>query len=522
MSDNLTLESAARRLGLNPDANIFNQYTKKLDDIIWDAAIYCRVSDPLRDETLQTQERYLRKYASINNYHIFDVYKDADSGSYSERPNYVRMLNDIKMGLVNLVLVRSQDRYARDLMEICRQIVCEFKLQGVRFIAMIENIDNFVTDESKIIMTALTSQEFLVTTSRKTREALKQIASDGYYIGSQAPYGYNKLKADAHNKLIRATDGSAETVERIFNMYIGGSSLGRIAQTLIEENVPPPRERWTPNTIRSILANEKYCGIMAQGKTAKEDYRKYSRQIKVEKDQWIIGNCLFEGIIPVDKFALAQDMMNRRAQNILRVKKEEHIFSGIFKCGDCGSTMYYRANGLGYKCGNSQVSSINRSAKCSTHFIKESYLVDKVCEDLKVLITKVDKEALTQKAIEYYSSLFCYIDSSIQYVSKEKESYEKRISQLYCDYESGIIPQLSYKIAAKELEQKYEKVLLEEQNLKYKKKENDESIELVKKIVDDVINMGSLDRQMAITLIKNMSINNDGSLNIAYNFQIPA
>lgn len=101
-------------------------------------AIYCRVSTEEQDA--DKQEHICRDWCRRNNHEIFDVYKDVISGAKESRPEFNKMLNDMRGYRFRAIVVTKLDRLGRSLQHLI-SLLDEFKNKGVEFIAVTQNID---------------------------------------------------------------------------------------------------------------------------------------------------------------------------------------------------------------------------------------------------------------------------------------------------------------------------------------------------------------------------------------------
>ena len=124
---------------------------------IYDTALYLRLS---RDDTdidgktktesnsISSQRDLLRAYVkSHEDLQIFDIYiDDGYSGADFKRPEFERMMEDIRAGKVNCVIVKDLSRFGRDYIEAGRFIQKTFPAFHVRFIAVTDNYDSLSAD----------------------------------------------------------------------------------------------------------------------------------------------------------------------------------------------------------------------------------------------------------------------------------------------------------------------------------------------------------------------------------------
>ena len=170
------------------------------------AACYCRLSrDDVQDGTsvsIETQKKILDDYCKSNDFNVFDFYcDDGFTGTNFERPNFKRMMSDLNNGAVNMVVVKDLSRLGRNYIETGKLIEETFPENGVRFIAVGDDVDTERENldlDLMLPMKNIFNQYYPADCSRKTRQAFKTKALRGEFIGSTAPYGYKKSVDDKH------------------------------------------------------------------------------------------------------------------------------------------------------------------------------------------------------------------------------------------------------------------------------------------------------------------------------------
>lgn len=223
---------------------------KRINDNVIKVVLYLRLSkedlDKLtpeeRSESIKNQELMLREYAKEQNWQIVGIYDDEDySGSDRDRPNFNKMIKECELGNVDVVLVKTQARFARDIELIDKYVHNLFKEWGVRFVTYIERIDNTKLETKKTSqITAMKDEWMLEDTSINIRATLKSKRLKGQFTGSFAPYGYIK---DPENKNHLIIDKNvANNIVRIFEEYNKGFGLDKIAEHLTKDNILCPLE----------------------------------------------------------------------------------------------------------------------------------------------------------------------------------------------------------------------------------------------------------------------------------------
>lgn len=407
---------------------------------LFHVAAYIRLSredgDKEESDSVGNQRKLLLEYIrQKEDLKLYDIYiDDGYTGLNFNRPSFQRMLTDIDAKKINCVIVKDLSRIGRDHIETSRFLERVFPEMGVRFISVTDNIDSYQQAYDLILpIKNLFNEQYARDISKKVYTAMKTKQQAGEFIGAFASYGYKKSPTNK-NKLV-IDEPAAEVVRRIFSMYLEGYGKRTIASCLNAENIPCPSEYkrlngenysnchrldsttyWTYSTIHTILQREMYTGCMVQGKIHQQ--MKGKARPVAQKD-WIIVPDTHDAIIDKDTWNKVQHLLQRQHRD-LGLTKNNSIFAGFLKCGDCGRAMakksFRRKSGVEYYfyCGTYQ-----RHGKkyCTPHTIPSRVLEQIVLQDLKVIVRNIDN---LQKIVE---------DQTKQFAVK-KNSYEKQLAQL--------------------------------------------------------------------------------------------
>ena len=314
-------------------------------------AAYCRVSTK-KDEQLNSYENqkayYTEKIMANPNWTMADIF--ADEGitgtSACKRKDFLRMIRQCRKGKIDMILTKSVSRFARNTVDTL-SYTRELRSMGIPVIFEEQNI-NSIYPES----------EFLIT----IHGAFAQSESEG--ISSRVKWGKHQAmrtgKANIQYKTLlgyeKNPDGEmvvnaeqAETVRKIYELYLSGQTLRNIKETLETggfKNSAGTTE-WTTSNLRTILSDEKYCGDVLLQKTFIRDC--ISKQVIRNTGQlpmYLIQNH-HEAIIPRERFDAVQMESRRRAQTGGTKKSAltgmsrysgKYALSGLLFCGECGTT----------------------------------------------------------------------------------------------------------------------------------------------------------------------------------------
>lgn len=334
-----------------------------MNDKIFNVGIYARLSKEDEEkfghgsESIKNQIDFLSSIASENGWNCLDIYiDDGLTGTNFERPGFQRMLRDIDSGRINMVITKDLSRLGRDYIQTGYYIEKYFPEKNIRYVAVNDGVDTFSGSSStemspfKNVINDFYARDI----SRKVRTAIDTKRRSGKFIGSFAPYGYQKDSRDK-SRLVPDTETSF-IVRRIFNLYAAGYSQRHIAYVLNSEKVPSParykkdnfgfvsgktfKYTWCPETVKKILMNPTYIGSLAQKKIMKISYK--SKKIRcIPKDSWIIVPNTHEPIIDKEGFELVQQLLKKKSNQKTEGQFGPHLLSGLIYCGDCGSRMTF-------------------------------------------------------------------------------------------------------------------------------------------------------------------------------------
>jgi DNA invertase Pin-like site-specific DNA recombinase len=227
--------------------------------IKYSVGCYCRLS---RDDgssgesaSIETQKKMLADYCQANGFSVYDFYcDDGYTGTNFNRPNFIRMMEDVESGAVNLILVKDLSRLGRNHIETGRYIEEIFPQKGVRFIAVSDGVDSEMENMYSDIMTPMRNvmnEYYPADISRKTRLAFKTKAEHGEFIGTYAPYGYRKSAEDKH--VLEPDEQTAPLIVEMFEMVAyKGFGYNKIAKVFREGKI------LTPSAYRAKLAGKPY------------------------------------------------------------------------------------------------------------------------------------------------------------------------------------------------------------------------------------------------------------------------
>ena len=498
----------------------------------YNCALYCRLSkdDDLQGESnsITNQREILTQYTKENNLNIYDVYiDDGYSGTNFERPDFKRMIRDIKDKKVNMVIVKDSSRLGRDYIGFGEYVEKIFPENRVRLISILDNydsaIDNGVADT--LPFRAVINDLYAKDISKKVKASKHKNAVNGLFNGNCTPYGYKRSENDRHKFII--DEECAQNVRRIFDLYLEGTALNQIAYTFNDEYIPTPSQIsgtgrnvctiWKPSSIKHILRNEVYIGNMVQEKCKRINY-KLNKRIKNDKSKWIRVENTHEPIIDKEKFYAVQDILDSKSET--RVKSRNLLLKGLVVCSDCGKKMgttTHSSDTVYLRCHTYAI--LPKQRLCTPHNINYKKLENAVITEIqRIGQTYLDKKKMKQIIDTKYNE-----QDKLQEISKQKgllakfiEILDFQIEKLYEDKLNGLINNddfsRMYDKKVKEREENQNK-LKELNEIKFEKQTID-----YEKVINEFLEKDNITAYMLNSLIEKIEVGENKQVTIYYKF----
>jgi len=374
-------------------------------------------------DTIETQRAFIENYIEAReDMKLCGLFIDnGKTGMNFERPGFERLMEQVRAGKIDCIVVKDLSRFGRSYLEADNYIERIFPFLDVRFIAINDHFDTLTAEHTtdglivplKNVINAAYSKDI----SKKSSSALATKMKNGEFIGSWAPYGYRKCDSDRHK--LEPDDETAPIVQMIFQWRISGTSYLQIARRLNEQGIPSPSryhylrgeiktERlgnslWHTAMVKKILLSEVYLGHTIQGRSRSRD------MIPVPESEWIVVRDTHQPIIDEDTFRKVQEMAEDCRRSFQERKGRfdalgtiPNILRGLVFCADCKCPMI-RYKSVSEKCGHVYYSYICRThyedpASCPKKYLLETELKEILWETLRREIqTAVDMETLLKR-----------------------------------------------------------------------------------------------------------------------------
>ena len=283
---------------------------------------------------------------------ILEFIDNGHSGTSFDRPAVQELLELVRLGRINCVIVKDLSRLGRNMLETGYYIERVFPLYGVRFIAVSDGLDsaehNGGLGGMEVAFKFLAHEQYSRDLSRKIKTAKLAKALRGEYVVPK--FGYKKV-----GNRLEIDEPAAETVRLIFEMYIADGSITSIAARLYAEKRPTPSEYrksvdnpvfiWGKSAILGILRDEQYIGAYIAGKTKCLDVG--GKFVPVPESEWIkipnhhpaiIDKAVFE--VVQAKIGYKRKPTRKATQStITRYVVPQNPLKGKVVCGCCGHVM---------------------------------------------------------------------------------------------------------------------------------------------------------------------------------------
>ena len=517
---------------------------------IWSATLYLRLSrddgDKEESGSITGQRELLRDYISqhpeLREYAI--RIDDGFSGSTFERPGFQKMIEDVKAGRTDCIIVKDLSRFGRNYLDAGEYIEKIFPFLGVRFIAVNDNYDSLgerkSSDDLIIPFKNLINEAYCRDISMKIRSQLEIKRKNGQFLGSFAAFGYLKDEQDK-NKLV-VDQYAADIVRDIFKWKLEGISPQDIAGALNKLGVLSPMEykrslgmkyttsfktsakaAWSAGTVIRILKNPIYTGVLIQGKETTPSYKVHKRIAK-DKSEWTVIENSHEAIISEIDFDSVQKVLKcdtRRSPD----DKAVGLFSGMLFCGDCGASMVRKTVPAGEKKYVYYVCSAHKQDKsCSPHRMRDTALEEIVLDSLRQHIREVVNMSELMNITGTAPLRTAQAQKVQRQLDKKREEYEKLqklLMSLYENLTDGVIDReeyarlkASFKARADEAEKQMDALRESLNDIQSHGTENVWMNEFIKRQ-----ELASLDRAVVVALIDKILIHSNDVVEIIYRWQ---
>ncbi len=494
------------------------------NEVRYKAGIYARLSSEYghkacgqtsKNESIEVQVEIAKKFVEEFNgqktgevIDIVDCYTDlGKTGSNFEREGFLRLLQDIRLGEINCIIVKDLSRFGRNYLEAGNYIEKIFPFLGVRFIAVADGFDTGkegneskqMASEIKNLVNDMYAKDF----SQKAKLHLKQRREEGSYVGGPPPYGY-KAEWSGKRRMLLPDENTISIVQFIYEKFVETESYAAVADELNRRRINPPNQYkktkevyhaddapgykgWDNSAIERILKSETYAGNLVQGKTSITARNEKNRIHKLEGD-WVVIEDAHEPLIGKELYRSAAETCKRIKARTAAHKHpakdypiQENIFDNVLHCGVCGRKMTRnshvkqyadgeKARHEGYSCLNGRQT---KATVCpeSNHISKNELL------DILPPLIRIEFEVSLNRPKRYMEFGKERMAEAVKKAERRLSEIEGRIRRfreeegsVYMDYRAGKMLQKDYMSYKMQQEDRLEELRKQQQECEKEKK----------------------------------------------------
>lgn len=421
-------------------------------------------------ETLARHKKMLSELAAKKNLEIADIYEEVVSGDSIEgRPQIQALLRAIEARTYTGVFCMDIDRLARGDTIDQGIIARAFRMSGTKIITPKKEYDpNSEFDEEYFEFELFMARREFKIIGRRIQRGRIESAKEGRFIGSTAPYGYNKVKIrNDKGYTLEPNPEESKVVQLIYEMYLQGDGKMVIARKLDALGVQSRSgKKWSSATVVNILKNPVYIGKVRWG------YRKYTKELtngtvmkhRQKNEDCVYVDGLHPPLITEADFNKAQELLKARYCPPKRPDTElKNPLSGLIYCGKCGATMTRlgtnkRARFETLKCSNRYCDTV-----ASKLYLVEQSVIDFLEDWIKEYKISVEKNAPLPSSVSV-----ALLRQSLDDLTSERETLKKQLDNTYDLLEQGIYTPEIFKERSTALSHKIANI---EQNLISKENE---------------------------------------------------
>ena len=506
---------------------------------------YIRISTrkDSQKKSIGNQKKYIREWAKVNGYHIYDFYTDVKSGAYTYlRDNMKKLESDVDTGKVKGIVTKEISRTSRDIMDTL-SLKRNLDARGAFFLSIKEGYDSRLDDDEflLIIHAGLAQKERKTTSSRvKITQMIK--AHEGKTNVPSPAFGYRLSKDKEH---LEVNPETSKIYHLIVDKFLDGWGQLKICKYLNARDIKAKRGgRWNTNSIRTILTNPVYLGVTIYNVTTRVRTPSGRPKLMVRpENEWVIRENTHEPLITQEKFD--------RIQEIIKMRKEKdthewsctkkYLLSGLIFCEQCGGKLY------GSKIPKDYARKMPRgtlkkddyyfyyfdkglSGKCKA--IRKSYPMDmvekKVMDEIKKFFSDTaDLEKRIRKKNYIYDYRLEKERKEREVVRQKLEAVETAIRRQQEAYEKEILTIEEYSKRMREIRQLkstlQEKLITQDRKLDRSDRREEQFLTIRDKVMTLINRIDDLDydtkEEIIRKVVSKITINEDFGIRIEYTFE---
>lgn len=503
------------------------------------AGLYARLSEESEANreraTIETQMDLLRRFAAdsddiVVEKEYFDI---SYSGTNFNRPGFEEMVQDMRKGIINCIIVKDLSRLGRDYIETGNYIERVFPFFDVRFIAVTDGYDSNKSGEELLVpLKNMVNEMYSKDLSKKVKTAFETMRKNGEYPSGSVPYGYKR--ADRH---LLPDNEVKDTIIEIFDMFLHGSKINSIVKHLTAKTANPRAYKylksgnaipegfytgWNIQTVHGILENAVYTGASIWNKSKKVN----GKRVKLPEKEWTVIENTHEALVSKEDFDKVQEMLKKQASDFHASCVHNHAQYNLFGkkiiCGSCGKTMGFRVeylkNGSNKKIYRCSTYLNGNHVRCTSHKISahevENAVFQAVHKHMGLCISEEDMVKRMNARTESQQKYNLYAKEADK-ISKELQKTVEMKAGIFEDYKEHLIDEEQYMQISKNYADKI-KVLecrLEEMlkaQASYSKSYHVDTD--WKTVVEKYLKKRKLTKEMVEAFVESVAVHEDGRL----------
>lgn len=542
----------------------FVRETSLITEVEYLCGIYSRLSvedgDDEEQNSIGNQKKividFLKEHPEIKPVGFYS--DNGYTGMNYNRPDFKRMMQDLKDGVINCVIIKDISRLGRHFILTSEYVESIFPEMNVRLISVNDDYDS--SDETSdaaaltLPLKMVMNDYYVKDVSRKIRSSINAKMDEGNFLPSAGsiPYGYIR-NPENHTFDIDKTSGPI--VMRIFEMKAARKSINEICKTLNQEGIPSPGKLryirgitsnpkfqnaiWVRKTIRKILSDTVYLGNRIHGRVKRDKVGMDKRRRDV--NEWKIIPNAHPAIVTQELFELVQQIIaeeesqrsayeTRAAiQNDTREMFREKLF-----CAECGARLVGRKgcsrptsklpSRVFYNC---RMYIDSQHLHCSNHHINQTVILERIEGVLEQQVrVAIDMEQFIAdiKSNPKVSGHLSFREKKLAEIRSKRNNLEAKIEQLLLDLTERIIDREEYLRMKEKYSERYDKLLLEESSLFDEIKKLDMALVSTTKWIQAMKKYHKLpviDRDIIALLIDKIYVTESRDLKIVLNYADP-
>ena len=306
------------------------------------------VKDETVEETLERHEHQLQEFALKEFGHYIEpehIFREVISGGddLSERSSFQEVLKLVEQNKVSHCLFLDTARISRTGIYGAGDIINVFYYTNTLICTPTKTYDLSDEYDKKFLeMELLQSADFLNYVKKIFKRGREHSVKNlGHFIGSVAPYGYDRVKLDKGYTLEANED--AKTVRTIFDMCLEGKGSMTIANYLNEQDIKPAKsDEWTSSMVKTILYNITYAGMLTLDKRKIVKTIRNGKVVKTRpvNDEYEVYKGLHAGIVTLEEFYTAQKTLKSHpSSKVPKAKELKNPLSSLIFCSNCKRSM---------------------------------------------------------------------------------------------------------------------------------------------------------------------------------------